>query len=150
MSGVRTVNKTLLHEREDGTSVLIPFYFTFPEEYAGGVPAGHRRQPLVFLMNGFAVEAPRYTGVISSLAARGFVVASSDYYHNWTSPPPPPFPREQLCLFNSACLLAHLLAPIGRIASKVLLVRWNNHNFERTATFTVQSPLFQDASACRI
>jgi len=98
------VNKTLLHERKDSASVPVPFYFTFPEAYAGGAPAGHRRQPLVFLMNGFAVEAPRYTGVIASLAARGFVVASSDYYHNWTSPPPPPFPRAQPWL--PTCTLA--------------------------------------------
>ncbi|KAK9837327.1 hypothetical protein WJX81_006448 [Elliptochloris bilobata] len=44
-------------------------------------------------MNGFSVEASRYSGVLAGLATRGFVVASSDYYHNWTSPPPPPFPR---------------------------------------------------------
>lgn len=57
-------------------------------------------------MNGFSVEASRYSGVLAGLAARGFVVASSDYYHNWTEPPFPPFPRERLlghCSQDRAC-----------------------------------------------
>lgn len=94
-----TLNKTLEHKAENAT-VPVPYYFTFPEEFASNSSHSHQRQPLVFLMNGFSVEASRYTGVIAGLAARGFVVVSSDYYHDWTSPPFPPFPRANFMLLD--------------------------------------------------
>lgn len=87
-----TASATLQH-KANSSSVPVPFYFTFPAEFAAGTAQPHR-QPMVFLMNGFSVEASRYSGVLAGLAARGFVVAASDYYHNWTEPPFPPFPRE--------------------------------------------------------
>lgn len=91
---VATASATLQY-RANTSSVPVPFYFTFPADLAAGA-AQPPRQPLVFLMNGFSVEASRYSGVLAGLAARGFVVAASDYYHNWTEPPFPPFPRERL------------------------------------------------------
>ena len=90
---VATASATLQH-RANSSSVPVPFHFTFPADIAAGA-AQPPRQPLVFLMNGFSVEASRYSGVLTGLAARGFVVAASDYYHNWTEPPFPPFPRER-------------------------------------------------------
>ena len=89
---VATSSATLQH-KANSSSVPVPFYFTYPADFAAGA-AHPPRQPLVFLMNGFSVEASRYSGVLAGLAARGFVVAASDYYHKWTEPPFPPFPRE--------------------------------------------------------
>lgn len=67
----------LPHKANATSTVPVNFTFTFPNLHQGQ-PTNKR--PLMLLMNGLSVESFWYNKVISDLAAKGFVIAASDYY----------------------------------------------------------------------